>query len=113
MSGNGNKKKIVMLPANYIEQLEKLSKTSNNGPSSSNPNQTTFKIVNKLVRDDNKKKRACNCTRSQCLKFYCDCFANGEFCQNCNCKDCQNMEESSEREKAVKLCLERNPLAFK
>lgn len=112
MSGNGNKKKIVMLPANYIEQLEKLSKNSNNGIS--HPNQTTFKIVNNLKKEDTeKKKRACNCTRSQCLKFYCDCFANGEFCQNCNCKDCQNVEDSAEREKAVKLCLERNPAAFK
>ena len=24
-------------------------------------------------------RKPCNCTKSQCLKLYCDCFANGEI----------------------------------
>ena len=24
-------------------------------------------------------RKPCNCTKSQCLKLYCDCFANGEL----------------------------------
>uniref|UniRef100_A0A182JAP7 CRC domain-containing protein n=1 Tax=Anopheles atroparvus TaxID=41427 RepID=A0A182JAP7_ANOAO len=60
------------------------------------------------------KKRPCNCTKSQCLKLYCDCFANGEFCYNCNCKDCYNtFEHEPERQKAIRCTLERNPNAFK
>uniref|UniRef100_A0A182W8A0 CRC domain-containing protein n=1 Tax=Anopheles minimus TaxID=112268 RepID=A0A182W8A0_9DIPT len=60
------------------------------------------------------KKRPCNCTKSQCLKLYCDCFANGEYCYNCNCKDCFNtFDHASERQKAVRSTLERNPNAFK
>lgn len=59
-------------------------------------------------------KKPCNCTKSQCLKLYCDCFANGEFCRDCNCKDCHNnMNHESERTVAIKQSLERNPNAFK
>lgn len=44
---------------------------------------------------------------------YCDCFANGEFCHNCNCTNCaNNLEHEEERQKAIKSCLDRNPLAF-
>ena len=44
---------------------------------------------------------------------YCDCFANGEFCNNCNCNNCaNNLEHEDERSRAIKACLERNPLAF-
>ena len=44
---------------------------------------------------------------------YCDCFANGEFCNNCNCNNCQNnLSHEAERGKAIKACLERNPTAF-
>lgn len=60
------------------------------------------------------RRKHCNCTKSQCLKLYCDCFANGEFCQNCNCKDCfNNIDFEEDRHKAIKMCLERNPHAFK
>ncbi|XP_050095192.1 protein lin-54 homolog [Anopheles aquasalis] len=60
------------------------------------------------------KKRPCNCTKSQCLKLYCDCFANGEFCYNCNCKDCHNTQKDDyARQKAIRCTLERNPNAFK
>ncbi|KAM9266899.1 tesmin [Cariama cristata] len=58
-------------------------------------------------------KKPCNCTKSQCLKLYCDCFANGEFCNNCNCNNCYNSQlNETERFKAIKACLDRNPEAF-
>lgn len=61
----------------------------------------------------NRPRKPCNCTKSQCLKLYCDCFANGEFCSNCNCVNCcNNMDHEKERSKAIKACLERNPQAF-
>jgi hypothetical protein len=120
---NDGERKRVMLPTNYREQLEKLSVTS----PTKNSGQV-FKIVqdvkkpaleidpldmNKSYPGMKKPKRPCNCTKSQCLKFYCDCFAAGEYCVGCNCKDCLNEHDTEEREKAVKLCMERNPFAFK
>ncbi|MGH0183836.1 UNVERIFIED_CONTAM: hypothetical protein FKN15_018835 [Acipenser sinensis] len=48
------------------------------------------------------------------LNGYCDCFANGEFCNNCNCTNCyNNLEHETDRLKAIKACLDRNPEAFK
>ena len=33
----------------------------------------------------------CKCRKSQCLKKYCDCFANGSKCgQSCKCENCAN-----------------------
>ncbi|XP_064536149.1 protein lin-54 homolog isoform X2 [Drosophila montana] len=60
------------------------------------------------------RRKHCNCSKSQCLKLYCDCFANGEFCQDCTCKDCfNNLDYEVKRERAIRSCLERNPSAFK
>ena len=62
---------------------------------------------------DASKRKPCNCSKSQCLKLYCDCFANGEFCKNCNCSNCfNNLDHEEDREKAIRQCLERNPVAF-
>ena len=39
-------------------------------------------------------KIGCNCRNSQCLKAYCECFANGIKCTKiCNCHDCKNDDE--------------------
>ncbi|XP_019881371.1 protein lin-54 homolog isoform X2 [Aethina tumida] len=59
-------------------------------------------------------RKPCNCTKSQCLKLYCDCFANGEFCYMCNCMNCyNNLDNEDHRQRAIKACLERNPHAFR
>ncbi|KAI1285799.1 Protein lin-54 -like protein [Halotydeus destructor] len=66
-----------------------------------------------ILEDANRQRKPCNCTKSQCLKLYCDCFANGEFCNGCNCNNCfNNLEHEEDRQKAIKMCLERNPHAF-
>ncbi|CAG5135701.1 unnamed protein product, partial [Candidula unifasciata] len=66
-----------------------------------------------LEATGSRPRKPCNCTKSQCLKLYCDCFANGEFCQNCNCTSCaNNLQHEEERSKAIKSCLDRNPQAF-
>ncbi|XP_070344427.1 tesmin [Equus asinus] len=47
------------------------------------------------------------------LAGYCDCFASGDFCNNCNCNNCcNNLRHEIERFKAIKACLDRNPEAF-
>ncbi|XP_065218315.1 protein lin-54 homolog [Planococcus citri] len=61
-----------------------------------------------------RSRKPCNCTRSQCLKLYCECFANGEFCNNCNCVSCHNnISHEENRQHAIRSCLDRNPQAFR
>ncbi|XP_006893457.1 PREDICTED: mucin-2-like [Elephantulus edwardii] len=44
---------------------------------------------------------------------YCDCFASGDFCNDCNCNNyCNNLRHELERFKAIKAYLDRNPEAF-
>ena len=59
-------------------------------------------------------RRTCNCKRSNCLKLYCDCFASGEYCSNCNCNCCyNNKDREAFRKEAVRIILDRNPGAFR
>ncbi|KAM8939250.1 tesmin [Pelodytes ibericus] len=79
------------------------------------PTPTSVKAVQRfpVTAWDNKSRKPCNCTKSQCLKLYCDCFANGDLCSNCNCNNCfNNIYHGLERFKAIKAYLDRNPEAF-
>lgn len=61
-----------------------------------------------------KKCKQCNCRNSRCLKLYCECFASGTYCDNCNCTNCcNNVENEAFRKEAVEATLERNPNAFR
>lgn len=41
-------------------------------------------------------QRGCKCTKTNCLKRYCECFAAGVFCgSKCACTNCMNTEEAS------------------
>nr|CDJ97478.1 Tesmin TSO1 and CMP dCMP deaminase and Cytochrome c oxidase assembly protein CtaG Cox11 domain containing protein [Haemonchus contortus] len=100
----------------YSQLNTSLSKSYASSPSASSlfqlpSTQTTSKPKKKPLPG---QRKPCNCTKSMCLKLYCDCFANGEFCLDCNCKDCHNnLEHDADRSKAIKQSLERNPNAFK
>ena len=61
------------------------------------------------------KAKSCNCKKSKCLKLYCECFAHGRVCIDCNCSGCHNTdrhEHQPEREKAVAATRERDSNAF-
>ena len=45
----------------------------------------------KIQEEKSKKKFSCRCQKSECLKLYCECFANGEKCIGCNCRNCYNV----------------------
>ncbi|XP_063708452.1 protein lin-54 homolog isoform X2 [Culicoides brevitarsis] len=116
--GSNSKTKIVMLPSDYMEQLRELQAKQPDKklmPRTIITTNSARKIKREKFEDEEgNKKRRCNCTKSQCLKLYCDCFAAGEFCGDCNCKDCFNtVDHEDDRQKAVRQCLERNPYAFK
>ena len=57
----------------------------------------------------------CKCSKSRCLKMYCECFTQGRFCdETCSCKNCSNTpDKTNEIKLARKAIRNRNPLAFK
>ena len=59
----------------------------------------------------------CKCSKSKCLKLYCDCFQAGKVCHDyCRCRDCKNTEANSGpdgiRTKTMESILARRPDAF-
>ncbi|XP_077354228.1 protein lin-54 homolog [Festucalex cinctus] len=110
----------TVLPAQYVTQLQQapIVTLANNSTFSTSAasvqTQSRLPLNGMSAEATSRPRKPCNCTKSQCLKLYCDCFANGEFCNNCNCNNCfNNLEHESERSKAIKTCLDRNPEAFK
>ncbi|XP_068024114.1 protein lin-54 homolog isoform X2 [Melanerpes formicivorus] len=117
--GTGNVGYAV-LPAQYVTQLQQssyVSIASSTGFTGSSSTQSQARLpFNGIIPSEsaNRPRKPCNCTKSLCLKLYCDCFANGEFCNNCNCTNCyNNLDHENDRQKAIKACLDRNPEAFK
>ncbi|NXU75468.1 LIN54 protein, partial [Oreotrochilus melanogaster] len=117
--GTGNVGYAV-LPAQYVTQLQQssyVSIASNTGFTGASSIQSQARLpFNGIIPSEsaNRPRKPCNCTKSLCLKLYCDCFANGEFCNNCNCTNCyNNLDHENDRQKAIKACLDRNPEAFK
>ena len=46
--------------------------------------------INKLFFTEYGLGYKCNCTKTGCNKFYCQCFNQGRYCHGCNCQNCQN-----------------------
>jgi hypothetical protein len=70
-----------------------------------------------LYQSTSKNDMGCKCSKSRCLKLYCDCFQAGGVCsRSCFCVSCQNTVENSGptvvRTIAIGSILERRPDAF-
>ena len=73
-----------------------------------NQNIPTPKKLNLLIEEDKNDKNEinnntkkfftdyggygykCSCSKTNCNRYYCECFRTGLYCINCNCKNCQN-----------------------
>ena len=96
---------------------------NNNISNINNPNNNNIKskklignkINNKLILNEQykKKEEKCKCKNSQCLKLYCECFANGRICNNCFCIGCKNTIENEEIRKTIyNEIISKNPKAI-
>jgi hypothetical protein len=70
-----------------------------------------------------KDKPFCYCTKTQCIKKYCECFANNKYCIDCHCQNCANklieinplqknminvLENENETNKTICTCTKSN-----
>lgn len=46
-------------------------------------------LKNKFFTDYNCSLK-CSCFKTQCDKYYCECFRSRRYCINCNCRNCSN-----------------------
>ena len=73
---------------------------------------TNFSEIYK--EEKSKKKFFCRCKKSNCLKLYCDCFANGEKCVGCNCISCANIIGNEHNiQKIYDEVVGKNPISMK
>lgn len=67
-----------------------------------------------VEEEQDKPKHTCKCSKSKCLKLYCECFAAGGMCgKSCRCTECLNSEGFADIKKiVVSELLEKNPKSF-
>lgn len=112
-------KQSVQQPKHVLATIPRASvPVTSASPENVSPSSTAATTISTNENSSNtngiRPRKPCNCTKSQCLKLYCDCFANGEFCYLCNCMNCfNNLENEETRNLAIKACLERNSNAFR
>ena len=46
-----------------------------------------------LTQNKESNKPCCSCTKTKCIKKYCECFANKRYCVDCHCSGCLNNSE--------------------
>lgn len=82
---NQNSNLPIMRPKNnHCSQISKdsLSEKNKSKNSEIDEKENTFNNTKEIL--------CCNCTKTKCIKKYCECFANNRYCKDCNCIDCLN-----------------------
>ena len=95
INNNINNNLPLFTPPKKEIQKEKSDEKENknlNLIKNNNNNLTSNKISqsNKLFFTDYGLGYKCNCTKTSCNKYYCQCFNQGRYCHGCNCQNCQN-----------------------
>jgi len=100
------------LPTEQVSMIEtsRISKAETQDKENKKPKKRVKEQAN-----GRKPLHACKCTKSKCLRLYCECFAKGLICGvDCDCRDCHNTDEHKPlRELVIQETLEKNPYAFK
>ena len=59
--------------------------------------------VQPLNNNASSLRQKCTCSKTGCLKKYCNCFANGVPCEGCECKNCQNVGNKNNNNNNIDL----------
>ena len=102
-STNSKKDKTQKDPENLPEKKTDIQYPSstlasiNNNPVNNEPNNKFNFFQSTKVDFDNKAndtnlgdKICCYCTKTRCIKKYCECYSNNRYCKNCHCVNCLN-----------------------
>ena len=89
-------------------------------------NQTRKKVKpSSITSTSNKKQRpvnipspkdlsTCKCSKTNCLKLYCECFRRGSLCSSlCECKDCANTKDNHKQvQETIRKYLNKDLMSF-
>ena len=102
-SANSKKDKTQKGPENlpekktYMQYPSSTLASVNNNPANNEPNNKFNFFQSTKVDSDNKgndinlnDKICCYCTKTRCIKKYCECYSNNRYCKNCHCVNCLN-----------------------
>ena len=102
-STNSKKDKTHKDPDNLPEKKTDMQYPSstlasiNNNLANNEPNNKFNFFQSTKVDFDNKgndinlnDKICCYCTKTRCIKKYCECYSNNRYCKNCHCVNCLN-----------------------
>lgn len=53
--------------------------------------------ISQVITPTKSRKPCCSCKKSRCIKLYCDCFAGNSRCEGCQCVNCNNTEEYTQK----------------
>ena len=56
----------------------------------SKKNEKSGQTTTKFFTDYGGYGYKCSCSKTQCNRYYCECYRSGLFCIDCNCKNCLN-----------------------
>lgn len=88
--GINHPNKAKGIPSQMVKAEAEMKQEKEAHPSTSKPNKSKEPTV------------FCQCSKSECLKFYCQCFKNGVPCNSkCTCISCSNIEHLPRREEAM------------
>ena len=95
----------VPLPITFSEIKQYHKKPPKNTDIITSYNNTSTNISSTCIK--------CTCKNSNCFKLYCECFANGKYCDNCSCSNCKNTIDNKElRAQKYDEIISRNPKAL-
>ena len=74
-----------------IKESKNINNDENNSNSEkiNNPEKNNNSNVTKFFTNHNYGYK-CSCSKTQCNRKYCECFNSGNYCVDCNCKNCNN-----------------------
>ena len=61
-----------------------------NDETKSKKNEKSGQTTTKFFTDYGGYGYKCSCSKTQCNRYYCECYRSGLFCIDCNCKNCLN-----------------------
>lgn len=81
-----NKQNPVNDLNNYVDGINQ----NNNKNNVNNPNINAHLLNMNINMNLHISKLKCTCSKTGCQKKYCACLAAGNYCDGCNCKNCEN-----------------------